>query len=321
VAANYDIDGIHFDDYFYPNEALELFNDKKSYKKHNLKYLTKEDWRRDNINEFVKKVSYEIKTLKKFMKFGVSPISVWRHINKDPRGSNTFGGQSAYDDLYADIRLWLKNDWIDYVIPQLYHRIGHRFADFRTLEKWWNDNSFGKHVYTGHALYKLVEGNEKGWDTPNELINQFKINRNNSKSKGIALYRSWSYFQNPWGIRDSLKHRYFKEYTLPPQMNWIDSIPALLPLNFKVKPFDKFVKLEWNTPPKAVDGDLPTHYLIYKFNQGDVLNFENKYLLKITQDTSYIDIENSNGGVFYVIKSLDRLKNESKSFLGEFFLK
>ena len=203
IVTRYDIDGIHFDDYFYPYETgNEFIDDNNSYFYYNEEGLDKDDWRRENINLLIQSVNTTLKSTKSFVKFGISPVAVWRHQNKDPiHGSDTYGGLSAYDDLYADVRLWLQKDWIDYVAPQLYHRIGHRMADFRTLEKWWSENSFGKHVYTGHALYKLADGKERGWDTPHELTNQMNINRSNDKTNGISLYRALSYNKNPWSIR------------------------------------------------------------------------------------------------------------------------
>ena len=125
VVQNYDIDAMHFDDYFYPYKvAGEKFNDTASYEKYN-KGLSIGDWRRDNVNTFVKDVSVSIKNLKPWVQFGISPFGVWRNKSVDPRGSDTEAGQTNYDDLYADPLAWMDNKWIDYLIPQLYWSMDH----------------------------------------------------------------------------------------------------------------------------------------------------------------------------------------------------
>lgn len=322
ITDRYDIDGIHFDDYFYPSETGSKFiDDNKSYFKYNDSELNKEDWRRENINTLIEMVHQTIKECKVHVKFGISPIAVWRHDTKDPiYGSRTFGGQSAYDDLFADVRLWLEKGWIDYVAPQLYHKIGHRFADFRLLEQWWSENSFGRHVYTGHALYKLAKGEEAGWDTPNELINQIDINRINPKTNGISLYRAMSYHLNPWNIQDSLKNSYFKYPSLPAPMPWLDSIAPNSPEVLKIIEEDTFINLQWKAPQKAIDGEEAYRYIVYKFPANIALDFNNpKYILTITEKLYYLDMTKKNEACFYVIRSLDRLHNESTSFTGSFY--
>ncbi len=319
ITDRYDIDGIHFDDYFYPSETGGKFiDDNKSFFKYNEHGLNKEDWRRENINQLIDTVNQTIKECKSYVKFGISPIAVWRHDHRDPiYGSDTYGGQAAYDDLYADVRLWLEKGWIDYVAPQLYHRIGHKLADFSTLEKWWTANAFGKHVYTGHALYKLAKGEEQGWDSPKELIDQIKINRNNDKTTGISLYRALSYSINPWNIQDSLRQTYFKYPSLPAPMPWLDSIPPNAPDALRTTIEDTFVSLLWSAPHKAKDGDEAYQYIVYKFPAQTAIDFDDpKYILTITKQTGYLDrfIENKN--CFYVIRALDRLHNESLGFLG-----
>jgi uncharacterized lipoprotein YddW (UPF0748 family) len=108
LVSRYDIDAIHMDDYFYPYRiAGKEFPDEKTYQQ-NKRGLSKEDWRRSNCDTIVKQLYASIHQTKPGVQFGISPFGIWRNKSKDPRGSNTKGGQTNYDDLYADILLWLE---------------------------------------------------------------------------------------------------------------------------------------------------------------------------------------------------------------------
>ena len=121
------IDGVHLDDYFYPYRIAGVeFGDANSYSRFKESFSNKEDWRRNNVSTFVATLYNNIKSEKKFVKFGISPFGVWRNASKDPEGSATRGGQTCYDDLYSDILLWQRKGWVDYTLPQLYWEHGHR---------------------------------------------------------------------------------------------------------------------------------------------------------------------------------------------------
>jgi uncharacterized lipoprotein YddW (UPF0748 family) len=133
VVERYKVDAIHFDDYFYPYRIAGVeFPDGESY----LKYgngLKKDQWRRSNTDSIIAMLSAAIKKANKKCQFGISPFGVWRNQEKDSDGSRTNGAQTNYDDLYADILLWLKKGWIDYVAPQLYWEIGHPDSTLRSI--------------------------------------------------------------------------------------------------------------------------------------------------------------------------------------------
>ena len=128
-----------------------------------------------------------MKQINPSIKFGISPFGIWRNKASDPQGSPGIRGLSSYDDLYADVRKWLKNNWIDYVIPQLYWEKGNHFGDFSTMVQWWSENCFGKPLYIGQALYKTTTL-KNGWVQPNELNNQINFLRTNEKVRGFAFY-------------------------------------------------------------------------------------------------------------------------------------
>jgi uncharacterized lipoprotein YddW (UPF0748 family) len=190
VAKNYDVDAILLDDYFYPYPvAGKKFGDEKSFAKYGHKYYPKKikEWRRENINLFVSRLRDTLQSINPEIKFGISPFGIWRNKSVDPVGSGGLRGISSYDDLYADVRKWLMNGWIDFVIPQLYWEKGNHFGDFTSMVKWWSENSFGKSLYIGQALYKTTS-EKHGWANPEELNDQINFLRTNEKVKGFAFY-------------------------------------------------------------------------------------------------------------------------------------
>lgn len=222
IVKRYDIDGIHMDDYFYPYPiAKKDFPDAASYRRSGSK-LSKDDWRRSNVDSIIKQLSIVIKKEKPYCKFGISPYSVWRNKTQDPEGSDTKAWQTNYDDLYADVLLWLKKGWIDYVAPQLYNEIGHKSLAYEKLLDWWSKHSYGRHVYIGHALYRTAE--KRGpWTNPKELPNQLKLVRKNQNIQGSIYFSSSSFEKNINGWSDSLRNNYYKKPALIPPMEWIAS--------------------------------------------------------------------------------------------------
>jgi len=190
VVRNYDIDAIHFDDYFYPYPIKgRKYPDSKTFSQYGKGYYPKRlsDWRRNNINRFIEALHDSIKAVKPSVKLGISPFGVWRNKSDDPKGSPGVKATTSYDDLYADVYKWLANDWIDYIIPQLYWEQGNRFGDFTVLAKWWNDHCFGKPLYLGQALYKST-GTTKVFANPKEISEQISILRKFENVGGFALY-------------------------------------------------------------------------------------------------------------------------------------
>lgn len=220
IVSRYEVDAIHMDDYFYPYRiAGKEFPDQAAYVRSGSK-LSKDDWRRSNVDTIIKKISVAIKQVKPHVQFGISPFSVWRNKDKDPRGSDTKAGQTNYDDLYADILLWLEKDWIDYVAPQLYLEIGHDKIDYKTILDWWSKNSYGKHVYIGHGIYRVNE-RSAAWKNPKELPNQIKLLREYPNVHGSIYFSSKSFDNNPNGWNDSLRNNYYKTPAAIPPMPWL----------------------------------------------------------------------------------------------------
>ena len=203
VVKNYDIDGVHMDDYFYPYKVKnQEYPDSEQFRKYGSKFSSVADWRRNNVNTLVEKLHKAIKKEKKNVEFGISPFGVWRNSSTDPiRGSETKAGVQNYDDLYADILLWMNKGWIDYVAPQIYWNQGHRSAEYNTLVKWWSKyaGQSNTNLYIGQAAYKINE-----WKDAKELINQINFNRNYPEVKGSIFFSYKSLLTNPKNVTNSL---------------------------------------------------------------------------------------------------------------------
>jgi len=215
VVKRYDVDAIHFDDYFYPYPLEgKKFPDDASYQQYG-KGMKKDDWRRSNTDSIIRHLWLAIKKENNQCIFGISPFGVWRNADKDPlNGSKTTGSLSNYDDLYADIVLWLKNGWIDYVAPQLYWEFSHRQAPFGTLLNWWSKHTYGKHCYIGLGMYKA--GSNAAWRDKKLLPQQIEAIRNTPNIKGMAFFSSRSLEKNLNGWSDSLRLHYFNEKAAVP---------------------------------------------------------------------------------------------------------
>ncbi len=224
IIKRYDVDAIHMDDYFYPYRvAGKEFPDAKTYAQYG-KGMSKDTWRRSNVDSIIVKLHAAIRDEKPWVKFGISPFGVWRNQTQDPRGINTKGGQTNYDDLYADILLWLEKGWIDYVAPQLYWEIGHSKADFMTLLDWWNKNTYGKHCYIGIGYYRA--GSNGAWRDRSQLPRQIEAMRKAANIQGAIYYNSSSFKINPNGWNDVLREEYYKDPAPIPEMKWLPKKPA-----------------------------------------------------------------------------------------------
>ena len=214
VVERYDVDAIHFDDYFYPYRiAGKEFPDSKTYQQYG-NGLSKDDWRRSNVDSIILMLSKTIRAAKPNapVQFGISPFGVWRNKDQDPEGSETKAGQTNYDDLYADIILWLKNDWIDYVAPQLYWEFGHKAAPFEVLIDWWGKHTYGKNCYIGLGIYRA--GSNAAWKDKTQLPRMIEATRNTPNIHGAIYFSTATFMRNPNGWNDSLRNTYYK-YPLP----------------------------------------------------------------------------------------------------------
>lgn len=219
LVSRYDVDALHMDDYFYPYRiGGKEFQDSISFSKYG-NGLSKDEWRRSNVDSIILMLAKAIKVEKPWCKFGISPFGVWRNKKDDPEGSETKAGQTNYDDLYADILLWLKKEWIDYVAPQLYWEFGHPAAPYEVLVDWWSKHTYGRHCYIGLGIYRA--GSNAAWKDSTIMLRQIESLRSYPTIQGAIYFSSKSFNKNPNGWNDSLQNNYYKDPALIPPMEWV----------------------------------------------------------------------------------------------------
>ncbi|MDA0195630.1 MAG: family 10 glycosylhydrolase [Bacteroidetes bacterium] len=311
VVSRYDIDAVHFDDYYYPYrlEGIE-FPDTLSFSLYHREFPPerKDDWRRDNVNTLVKELYDTINHLKPWVHFGISPFGVWRNRSDDPDGSDTQTLQTNYDDLYGDALAWLKNGWLDYILPQCYQYLGRDIMDYRVVTKWWNDHNFGVNFYIGQGPYRL--GNSDSglpWTEGNEIDRQLYFNDSIPNLLGSGYFRSLTFMNNPLGVNEILKNKFYAYHALPPASH----LDADKNCNINIRIVENTVKkrsinLKW-------EADLPEqvrYYAIYKSTDNE--NPEN--IVAVTADNK-IELKFKSADVVpsnLSITVIDRFRKESK---------
>ncbi|MDF3288970.1 glycoside hydrolase family 10 protein [Streptomyces silvisoli] len=217
----YPVDGLHFDDYFYPYPvAGEEFDDADAYQAYGSGFPDRAAWRRHNVDLLVRETAARIKRLRPGARFGISPFGVWRNDSADPRGSRTAAGIQSYDDLYADSRGWVRRGWLDYVCPQLYWNIGLAAADYAKLVPWWSDavNGTGVHLYIGEALYRQeAPGQPAAWQNPGELSLHLAFDRSWPQVLGNVYFSARDVIADPSGAMARVVADHYPTRARPPR--------------------------------------------------------------------------------------------------------
>ena len=209
IVNNYDVDGIHFDDYFYPGR---VFNDSKTYAKYGKGYKNIGDWRRANVNTLISDVHKAIKATGRDVSFGISPFGIWANKSNNSLGSDTKGLESYYDH-YADSRKWVKDGIIDYIAPQIYWNIGYSIADYSKLLDWWKNTVSGTSVdlYIGHAAYKAGNpASSSPWYGISQIEKQLLLNQKTPEVDGSIFY-NYTALANCPGLGAMIKATYEKK--------------------------------------------------------------------------------------------------------------
>lgn len=319
ILKRYDVDGIHIDDYFYPYPANgQKFNaDDASYSKFG-NGLNRQDWRRHNVDMLIEQLHATIKETKPWVRFGVSPFGIWRNKGCDPRGSESNGLQN-YDDLYADVLLWAKNKWIDYLAPQLYWTLDFKAAPSRKLAKWWSDNSNGVDIYIGQDVKRTMDNRDPQTGEKSELATKVNLSRNLAGVKGNVWWHGYWVTGNYCGVADSLALKHQSTIALPPAYG--DPNRRAAPVtNLKVEREDGKTFLSWN-PPAHGRADKATdaiRFVVYEFFPGEASdNLDDpQTIIALTPYSKVLVADDDNKesvrGKTFVVTALDRLNRESE---------
>ena len=336
VVNRYDVDGIHFDDYFYPyppnhmgssneNEAL----DDSTFAQYPRGFDNKDDWRRNNIDLFVEMLHDSIQVVKPWIKFGISPFGIWK--SGVPSGTS---GMDAYSVIYGDGIAWLEAQTIDYITPQLYWAFT-RFGtaqDYGKLADWWGEQAVAndRHIYPGHGVYRSSSSTFSGslFDA-NEIPRQIRHNRNNENINGSVFFRSNNItLYSSQGFADSLKNDFYRYAALQPTMAWKDTTAPNTPENLVVNrdtEKEYVFELSWDKPQidtqaktsAAGHVDSLIKYAVYRVDTGSSPNtseeMEQSYnLIAVTGETTYTDIAPpSEESHWYFVTAVSRNNVES----------
>ncbi len=217
----YEIDAVHFDDYFYPYPvAGQTFDDDEAYDRYGGDFSVRADWRRDNIDKLVTEMAAGIRKIRPSTEFGISPFGVWRNAGTDPLGSDTRGGVQTYDDLYADTRKWVREGWIDYICPQLYWNIGFAAADYAKLVPWWSEVARGSRtkLYVGEALYKAGDpAQPAAWQEPAELSRHLTLTKEHAEVCGHVYFAAKDVATDRIGAMARVVADHYGQPAIPPR--------------------------------------------------------------------------------------------------------
>lgn len=290
VVTRYDVDGVHFDDYFYPYPPNQIDGeDWTTYQTYGGGFTSIATWRTYNVNMLVKGVWDMIQVEAPGVKFGVSPFGIWK--SGTPPG---ISGLSGATDLYADAVVWMEQGWLDYLTPQLYWAFGGG-QDYGKLAPWWADQVNGRHLYPGHGLYRSDASTFSGaLFSASEIPNQVRFNRAHD-IPGSVFFRTRNITSfSSKGFADTLKTDLYRHPALTPIMPWKDLRSPGVPTEFMVAASDGGVELSWR--PAAPDGWSvePRFYAVYRV-QSDLepdwpaATADPANLVNVTGDTTWVD--------------------------------
>lgn len=318
IVARYDVDAIHIDDYFYPYPDAngKKFNgDDASYAKFG-NGMERNAWRRHNVDLLIEQIYHTIKDKKDWVRFGVSPFGIWRNKKNDPRGSNSNGLQN-YDDLYADVLLWAKKGWVDYLAPQLYWTLDMKAAPSRHLAQWWNDNANGVHIYIGQDVQRTMNNADPGNNDKNELDTKVRLSRKLPNVKGNIWWHGYWVTDNYKGVADSLALKYQSTLALPPAYGNLNEKPEKV-RNLKLVRHNGQLFLKWDLPRSGdkMKASDPVKYAVYQFFPDEDIDIEDaEAMISVTPLTTVLVEDSTEGptaeGSTFIVTAIDRMNRES----------
>lgn len=256
VVRRYDIDGVHFDDYFYPYAEKDAtgrdidFPDDKNFEEYLKKTsavsgpgnaarspLSRDDWRRQNVDQFIEAVGREIKQIKPEMVYGISPFGIWQ-----PMPDNGIAGFNAYEKLYANSLKWLRDGTVDYLSPQLYWETARVGQSFPILLNWWESQNVKKRfVWPGLAAYRI--GSTPTF-TADEIASQIGVTRRSPETTGSIFFSQRSLRNDLGGIQAKLSGKVYAANAVVPHFSWIKTAAMAAP-RVMVTRDQRYVTARW----------------------------------------------------------------------------
>ena len=314
IVSRYDVDGIHMDDYFYPYPAAgQTIPDDAQYRQYSNGIKDRGDWRRYNVDLFIEQFYKTVHETKPWVKVGISPFGIYRNKKNSAIGSNTNGLQN-YDDLYADILLWVNNGWLDYCVPQIYWEIGNKAADYDTLIRWWSQYASKRPLVIGEDVERTVKYTDPQNAASHQLPAKMRLHQQLPGVKGSVLWYAKAAVDNVGNYGTMLRNYYWRYPALQPAMPFIDGkapkkVKALKP----VWTSDGYM-LFWTAPKGKGWRDEAVKYVVYRFGGKDKVNTADpsKIVAITTQTFLKLPYDNGKAKYTYIVTALDRLQNESK---------
>ncbi len=317
IVTRYDVDGFHMDDYFYPYPQAGLtIPDEETFLANNRGFKNIADWRRDNVNLLVSELHATIRSVKPWVKFGISPFGIYHN---EKAGSNISGsktrGLQNYDDLYADVLEWVNKGWIDYCMPQIYWQIGHPTADYETLICWWSANASNRPLIIGQDVDRTVKFTDPHDKTVNQLPAKMKLQRTLPGVAGSCLWYSAAIAENHGNYATALAQMYHTHPALQPLMPFIDSKAPKKVHGLKDIWTPDGLMLVWLEPKAHTEMDKAHQYVVYRFGPGERKNLDDASHIVCITDKTFLKLPYTDGKTKYryVVTVLDRTQNESKA--------
>ncbi|MCK5775437.1 MAG: family 10 glycosylhydrolase [Bacteroidales bacterium] len=352
LVGNYDIDALHFDDYFYQypdSKTGKNIDDSVQYVQYQAEFdsitgvrtdtlkietgdtveykITEvkrefdnlHDWRRNNVNQMVEAVYNTIKETKPWVKFGISPFGIYRNKTEDyPNGSDT-KATTNYFELYADVLLWLDKGWLDYITPQIYWRNDHTKASFTVLNEWWGKQDLGKaKLFIGQGIYRVGSPDFQKydfWKTTDGLLNQVELIRANKAAEGSMFFSAKYFMTNPLNINQDLGRELYSRPAIAPVYADAKINTQVVDTILASGNKNEGIKLQWKD---LTEGNI-RYYLVYRFEGEEIgdMTVANNIVAKVAGygvNQVYVDAPVSRWKKYtYVVTSVDRFNVESEA--------
>ncbi len=315
IVSRYDVDGFHMDDYFYPYPSGSLeFPDQTEYEKWGSGFATIGDWRRHNVDLLIEQLSNAIRSLKPWVKFGISPFGIYRNQSSDPDGSKTNGLQN-YDQLYADVLKWTSEGWVDYLVPQIYWQVGHPVADFQELNAWWARHNNGRRMYVGESITNTIANPDPSNPSSHQMPLKMNMMRSTEGIDGTCFWYAAALYENQGNYREALEQMYYPYMALQPTYPFLDDKAPKKPAKLKAVWTSDGYMLFWTAPKAKTVMDEAVTYVVYRFDKGQKVDLDDpSRILMLTRDNHLLlPYQDGTTRYTYVVTSLDRLQNESKA--------